>query len=67
MSEVWQVFDKSMCGQRAICSICNKSYANSGTNTTNLWSHLKSRHGNKYLELDHIRRGLSITNVSAIK
>ncbi|CAI6366947.1 unnamed protein product [Macrosiphum euphorbiae] len=29
MSEVWQVFDKSMCGQRAICSICNKSYANS--------------------------------------
>ncbi|XP_008180150.1 zinc finger BED domain-containing protein 1-like [Acyrthosiphon pisum] len=66
MSEVWQVFDKSMCGQRAICSICYKSYANSGTNTTNLWSHLKSRHGNKYLELDHIRRGLSITNVSAI-
>ncbi|CAI6358473.1 unnamed protein product [Macrosiphum euphorbiae] len=59
MSEVWQVFIKTDCGLRAQCQICKKTYANSGTNTTNLWNHLQSKHKSKFKELDDQRKGFS--------
>ncbi|XP_022182390.1 zinc finger BED domain-containing protein 1-like [Myzus persicae] len=62
MSEVWQVFTKSEYNHKAICNICKKNYSNSGTNTTNLWSHLKSKHIKKFTELDNLRKGLPQLN-----
>jgi len=59
MSEVWQVFIKTDCGLLAQCQICKKTYANSGTNTTNLWNHLQSKHKPKFKELDDQRKGFS--------
>ncbi|KAF0749986.1 zinc finger BED domain-containing protein 1-like [Aphis craccivora] len=59
MSEVWQVFTKHENGTKVICKICSKHYVNSGSNTTNLWNHLKFKHKNKYIELDRLRRGVS--------
>ena len=56
MSQAWNVFKKSECGQRAKCEICLKSLSNSGTITTNLWNHLKSVHKYKYDELDRLKR-----------
>lgn len=62
MSEVWQVFTKSEYENKAICNICKKNYSNAGTNTTNLWSHLKSKHIKKFTELDNVRKGLPQLN-----
>jgi len=59
MSEVWQVFIKTDRGLRAQCQICKKTYSNSGTNTTNLWNHLQSKHKPKFKELDEQRKGFS--------
>ncbi|KAL5237697.1 hypothetical protein ACI65C_005107 [Semiaphis heraclei] len=57
MSLVWNVFTKSECGYRATCDMCFKSFSNSGSNTTNLWNHLKKSHKGKYNELDKQKRG----------
>lgn len=57
MSQVWNVFTKSECGKRAKCGVCLKSVSNSGSNTTNLWNHLKSVHKHKYNVLDRLKRG----------
>lgn len=62
MSEVWQVFNKHENGINVICTICKKQYVNSGSNTTNLWNHLKFKHQLKYTELDRLRRGVSGPN-----
>lgn len=59
MSEAWQVFTKHANGIKVICNLCSKQYVNSGSNTTNLWNHLKFKHKMKYIELDRIRRGVS--------
>lgn len=59
MSEVWQVFTKHENGIKVICKLCSKHYVNSGSNTTNLWNHLKFKHKTKYIELDRLRRGVS--------
>lgn len=59
MSEVWQVFTKHENGIKVVCKICGKQYANSGSNTANLWNHLKFKHKNKYIELDRLRRGIA--------
>lgn len=57
MSQVWNVFERSECGRRAICQICFKYLSNSGSNTRNLWNHLKSVHKYKYYELDRLKKG----------
>lgn len=44
---------------RAQGQICKKTYSNSGTNTTNLWNHLQSKHKPKFKELDDQRKGFS--------
>jgi len=62
MSEAWQAFKKQENGVRVICLLCNKSYSNPGSNTTNLWNHLKGKHKSKYIELDQIRRGVTSSN-----
>lgn len=59
MSEVWQVFTKDAHNIKVICKICLKQYVNSGSNTTNLWNHLKFKHKKKFIELDRLRRGVS--------
>jgi len=58
MSQVWDAFSKDECGRRATCSICGKSISNAGTNTTNLWNHLKGVHKAKFNELDRLKRGV---------
>ncbi|XP_008180282.1 zinc finger BED domain-containing protein 1-like [Acyrthosiphon pisum] len=58
MSQVWDTFSKDECGRRATCTICNKSISNAGTNTTNLWNHLKGLHKAKFNELDRLKRGV---------
>lgn len=62
MSEVWQAFKKRENGVRVTCLLCDKSYSNPGSNTTNLWNHLKGKHKSKYIELDQIRRGVTSSN-----
>lgn len=60
MSQVWNIFSKDESGRRATCFICSKSISNTGTNTTNLWNHLRSLHKSKYNELDRLKRGVDL-------
>ncbi|KAL4083743.1 hypothetical protein QTP88_029059 [Uroleucon formosanum] len=57
INEVWQVFTKDAHSIKVICQICFKQYINSGSNTINLWNHLK------FIELDRLRRGVSSLDV----
>jgi len=52
-SFVWKYFRKvsSRDGAKVQCEICKKTVKTTGGNTTNLLSHLKTTHSNKYFEV----------------
>ena len=58
VSPVWTYFGliagddgRTIFKETAVCRICKKSVTTKGGNTSNLFSHLKNHHSNKYAEL----------------
>lgn len=58
VSPVWTYFGlragddgRTIFKETAVCRICEKSVTTKGGNTSNLFSHLRNHHSNKYAEL----------------